>query len=84
MQDENHTPGNSEDARLAALLREYPTPAPDDGFYDAVVATAVEWHGKAQRNRWLMTGFGGAVAVLSVPMMALVMSPTQAAAILIQ
>jgi uncharacterized membrane protein YfcA len=28
-------------------------------------------------------GFGGAVAVLSVPMMALVMSPTQAAAILL-
>ena len=28
-------------------------------------------------------GFGGAVAVLSVPLMALVMSPTQAAAVLL-
>ncbi|TDG11984.1 sulfite exporter TauE/SafE family protein [Seongchinamella unica] len=48
----------------------------DPGFY-LVSIPAVLLYGVAKG------GFGGAVAVLSVPMMALVMSPTQAAAILL-
>lgn len=48
----------------------------DPGFY-LVSVPAVLLYGIAKG------GFGGAVAVLSVPLMALVMSPTQAAAILL-
>ncbi|MEH6581901.1 MAG: sulfite exporter TauE/SafE family protein [Halioglobus sp.] len=48
----------------------------DPGFY-LVSIPAVLLYGIAKG------GFGGAVAVLSVPLMALVMSPTQAAAILL-
>lgn len=48
----------------------------DPGFYFASIP-AVLLYGVAKG------GFGGAVAVLSVPMMALVMPPTQAAAILL-
>ena len=48
----------------------------DPGFY-LVSVPAVLLYGIAKG------GFGGAVAVLSVPIMALVMSPTQAAAILL-
>lgn len=48
----------------------------DPGFYIASIP-AVLLYGIAKG------GFGGAVAVLSVPMMALVMPPTQAAAILL-
>jgi uncharacterized membrane protein YfcA len=48
----------------------------DPGFYLTSIP-AVLLYGIAKG------GFGGAVAVLSVPMMALVMPPTQAAAILL-
>ena len=48
-----------------------------DPLFYAVSVPAVLLYGVAKG------GFGGAVAVLSVPMMALVMSPTQAAAILL-
>ena len=48
-----------------------------DPYFYLVSAPAVLRYGVAKG------GFGGAVAVLSVPLMALVMSPTQAAAILL-
>jgi len=48
-----------------------------DRYFYLVSAPAVLLYGVAKG------GFGGAVAVLSVPLMALVMSPTQAAAILL-
>ena len=49
----------------------------NDPYFYLVSAPAVLLYGVAKG------GFGGAVAVLSVPLMALVMSPTQAAAILL-
>ena len=52
--------------RLRALLQDYPVPAPDTAYFDRALAKArhdgaiAETMG--QRNRWIMTGFGGAIA----------------------
>jgi hypothetical protein len=35
---------------------------PDEDFYDRAIARAVQEGHKRQRSRWIMTGFGGAVA----------------------
>jgi len=55
----------TEDRELAALLADYrdvSAPAPADGFYDRAIARAVHAGQRRQRSRWVMTGFGGAVA----------------------
>ena len=53
------------DRELLELLRDYgdvSVPRPAEGFYDRALAKAVhEGHGR-QRRRWVMTGFGGALA----------------------
>ncbi len=54
-----------EDRELLELLRDYgdsSVPRPTEGFYDRAIARAVQEGHKKQRNRWMMTGFGGAVA----------------------
>lgn len=38
------------------------TPQPDAAFYDRAIARAAQAGSRQQRNRWVMTGFGGAVA----------------------
>jgi len=51
--------------RLRDGLREYgeaTVPAPDVLFYDRALARAARDGARRQRNRWVMTGFGGAVA----------------------
>lgn len=50
------------DPELEALLRERPVPEPQDGFYDRAMARAMQTGVRRQRNRWLMTGFGSALA----------------------
>ncbi len=47
---------------LRRLLKGYPMPAPDAAYLDHALARASHVSTKAQRNRWIMTGFGGAVA----------------------
>jgi len=37
-------------------------PVPDTGFYDRALARAAQSGARRQRNRWVMTGFGSAVA----------------------
>jgi predicted anti-sigma-YlaC factor YlaD len=37
-------------------------PQPDVAFYDRAIARAAQAGTRQQRNRWVMTGFGGAVA----------------------
>ena len=37
-------------------------PEPDAGFYDRALARAAQAGARRQRNRWVMTGFGSAVA----------------------
>lgn len=59
MQTENT---NIEDQALQSLLRDYPAPEPSEGFYEQALARATHEGSRRQRNRWLMTGFGSAVA----------------------
>ena len=46
---------------LRGLLKEYPVPAPDAAYFDQALAKATHVGGSRQCNRWIMTGFGGAV-----------------------
>jgi len=47
---------------LRGLLKDYPVPAPDTAYFDQALAKATHVGSSRQRNRWLMTGFGGAIA----------------------
>jgi len=50
---------------LRASLRDYgefSMPQPDAAFYDRALARAAQNGTRRQRNRWVMTGFGGAMA----------------------
>ena len=51
-----------QDREIQDLLRDYPAPEPDAGFYDQALARATHEGARRQRNRWLMTGFGSALA----------------------
>ncbi len=52
--------------RLLGLLKDYPVPAPDTGYFDQALAKASHVSAHGQRNRWIMTGFGGAIAAALV------------------
>ena len=52
---------NKQDQEVLELLKDYPVPAPDKGFYERALVRATHEGTKRQRNRWMMTGFGGAV-----------------------
>lgn len=52
----------TQDREIQDLLRDYPMPAADAGFYDQALARATHEGSKRQRNRWLATGFGSAIA----------------------
>lgn len=47
---------------LRGLLKEYPVSAPDTAYFDQALARATHVSSSKQRNRWVMTGFGGAIA----------------------
>jgi len=51
-----------EDREIQALLKDYPMPQAPAGFYDQALARATHEGSRRQRNRWLATGFGGAIA----------------------
>ena len=53
---------NVQDRALEALLKDYPAPEPREGFYEQALARATHEGSRRQRNRWIMTGFGSAVA----------------------
>jgi hypothetical protein len=59
MQTENNS---IEDQALQSLLQDYPAPEPAAGFYEQALTRATHEGSRRQRNRWLMTGFGSAVA----------------------
>ena len=59
MQNENI---NEQDQEILELLKDYPMPAADAGFYDQALVRATHESSRRQRNRWLLTGFGGAIA----------------------
>ena len=53
---------NTRDDALLGELRELPIEGPREGFYDRALVVAAKASARRQRNRWLATGFGGAVA----------------------
>jgi len=56
---------NTEEQELLELLRDYrdsSVPRPSEGFYDRAIAKAVQEGQKREKSRWIMTGFGGAIA----------------------
>jgi len=53
---------NEQDREIQALLKDYPMPAASTAFYDQALARATHKGSRRQRNRWLVTGFGSAVA----------------------
>jgi len=56
---ENKTAG---DEALTSLLKNYPAEGAGADFYDRALARAARTSARRQRKRWLVTGFGGAVA----------------------
>ncbi len=61
--DDSNVPGaDQEDLQIRALLKDYPMPPAAEGFYDQALARATLRGSRRQRNRWIMTGFGGALA----------------------
>jgi hypothetical protein len=50
------------DEDVLELLKDYPMAEASAGFYDRALARAAYEGTRRQRNRWLMTGFGSAVA----------------------
>lgn len=53
---------NERDQEVLELLKDYPMPAARAGFYDQALVRATREGTRRQRNRWLLTGFGSAVA----------------------
>ena len=51
-----------QEQELLELLKDYPMPEATAGFYDQALIRATHEGSRRQRNRWLITGFGSAVA----------------------
>ena len=51
-----------QEQELLDMLKEYPAPDADPGFYDRAIVRAVHKGSRRQRNRWMLAGFGSAVA----------------------
>ena len=51
-----------EERELLELLKDYPVPEAEPGFYDRAVVRAVHKGSRRQRNRWMLAGFGSAIA----------------------
>ncbi len=52
----------NEDQEVLALLKDYPMANASTGFYDQALARATHEGSRRQRNRWMMAGFGSAIA----------------------
>lgn len=50
------------DREVLELLKDYPMRDASAGFYDRALVRATHESTRRQRNRWLMTGFGSAIA----------------------
>ena len=51
-----------EEQELLQLLKDFPAPEADAGFYDRALVRAVHKSSRRQRNRWMLAGFGSAIA----------------------
>ena len=57
-----NTDTNRQDQEVLKLLKDYPMPAADATFYDQALVRATHEGSRRQRNKWVLTGFGAAVA----------------------
>lgn len=64
-----NTESDKQDRALQDLLRGYPAPEPDAGFYDRALARATHDGARRQRNKWVLTGFGAAIAATLAALM---------------
>ena len=53
---------NQQDQEILALLKDYPMAEANADFYDQALVRATHEGSRRQRNRWIMTGFGSAMA----------------------
>ena len=53
---------NEQDQEILELLKDYPMADASADFYDQALARATHEGTRRQRNRWVMTGFGSAIA----------------------
>ena len=51
-----------QDQEIQALLKDYPMPEASTAFFDQALVRATHEGSRRQRNRWVMTGFGSAIA----------------------
>ncbi len=51
-----------DEQELLDMLKEYPAPEAEAGFYDRALVRAVHKGSRRQRNRWMLAGFGSAIA----------------------
>ena len=51
-----------QEQELLELLKDYPVPEAQAGFYDQALVQAAHQGARRNRNRWLLTGFGSAIA----------------------
>lgn len=51
-----------QEQELLEMLQEYPAPDADPGFYDRALVRAVHKGSRRQRHRWMLAGFGSAIA----------------------
>lgn len=66
-----------EERQLLDLLKDYPMPQATTGFYDETLVRAAEEGRRRQKRRWVLTGFGSAVAAgLAIVMVALTLVGT--------
>ena len=55
-----------QDQEVLELLRDYPMPEATAGFFDQALVRATHEGSRRQRNRWMLTGFGAAIAATLV------------------
>jgi len=53
---------DKQDQEIEALLKDYPMPEATAGYFDKALVRATHEGSRRQRNRWIMTGFGSAIA----------------------
>ena len=66
-----------EERELLELMKDYPMPEATTGFYDEALVTAAQEGRRRQKRRWVMTGFGSAVAAgLAIFVVAMMLNST--------
>jgi len=53
---------DKQDQEILALLKDYPMPQASAAYFDQALMRATHEGSRRQRNRWLVTGFGSALA----------------------